>query len=331
MEQKKKQKRKGSSTKIIAPKNNKTEHLSKDEVRSINKQKLKRRRKIKRIISLLCLAISIVCVSAVLVLTVFFKINTIKISGASVYANKKIIEQSNITIGSSLFSVNEEELNELLTKRLPYIKEIKLKRKLPDTISIEVVETTEVAAFSNGSAYVLIDETGKVLSKSATEIKDGVTLVKGLSFKTAEEGKVITFNDEKLTADFLELLGSIKENELQLITEISLTKDKEFKAVYDGRIIIKFGLMDDIDKKIQRAKIAIDQENSINPYCEGVLDLGAGTNYYFKPGPEEELTISPVFVTDENGNVVTDAEGEFVTHPPLTSDEDGNKDEEDGE
>ncbi len=327
MERKKRKKTNGSSTKIIAPKNKKGENLSKDEVRSINKQKLKKKRKIKRIVSLLCLAMSIICLSVVLVLTVFFKTNAIKVSGSKVYDNKTIIEQSNIELGSSLFSVSEEEVNDVLTRRLPYIKRVKLTRKLPDTINIEVFATSEVAAFPIGNNYVLIDETGKVLDKDATQVKDGVAIVSNIKFATAEEGGKIILGNKQLTEDFLTLISEIKKNDFDSVTEIILAGNKEFKIVYDNRITIKFGLMGDFDKKIQRAKAAIEQENIIDPYREGVIEFDSGNKFHFEPGQEEELTISPDFVTDGNGNVVTDLDGDFVTHPQSTDTAGGEDDE----
>lgn len=318
MEQRKNRARKGSSTKIIPPKKQ-SENLSRDEVRSINKKKLKRKRKMKKAAALIALALVIVCISVILVLTVFFKVNKIVISGPDVYPDNKIIEQSNIELGSSLFGVNEKEINELLTQRLPYIKSVKITRKLPDTVNVQITSTTEIAAVSYGTGYVLVDETGKVLSKASTEVNDGVAVVNGVKVKSCDEGKVISFDSEEITENFILLIQEIKSNGLEGITEIVLADNKEFKAVYDNRIIIKFGSMDDLEVKIQRAKYAIDKENQNNPYYEGVLDLQYESQYHFSPGTEEELTISPEFVTDENGKVLTDEYGNFVTHPSTTT------------
>ena len=48
MEQNKRKRSGRSATKIIPPKKKKTENLSRDEVRSINKKKIRRKRKAKR-------------------------------------------------------------------------------------------------------------------------------------------------------------------------------------------------------------------------------------------------------------------------------------------
>jgi hypothetical protein len=223
--------------------------------------------------------------------------------------------------------VSEEELNEILTRRLPYIKNVKLTRKLPDTINIEVFATNEIVAFPSGNNYVLIDESGKVLDKDATQVKEGVAIASNIKFKTANEGEKITLANEKLSEDFFNLVNGIKKNELDSVTEILVSGNSEFKIIYDNRITIKFGVTGDFDKKIQRAKAAINQENIIDPYREGVIEFDSGNKFHFEPGKEEELTISPDFVTDEHGNVVTDPDGEFVTHPQSTEDLSGVVDE----
>ena len=68
------------------------------------------------------LALVVLCVGVILVFSLFFKINTVTVTGQSVYSQKQIVEKSGITVGENLFRVDEEELSQLLSKELPYIK-----------------------------------------------------------------------------------------------------------------------------------------------------------------------------------------------------------------
>ena len=305
---------KRSQTRIIPPKK-KTENLSRDEVRSINKKRIKRRRKIKKLATLLLLAIVVLCVGALLALTVFFKISTIKFTGERVYSDAQIIEQAGIEKGESLFSVDEEKLNEVLPVKLPYIKSVKVIRKLPDTLTIEVTATREMVAFTGGAGYILADDTGKVLDKDASMLRENVAIVSGVQLKDVAEGEVVSLGDEALNEDFMTILSTLKEASFDGVTEIKLTEDKEFKLIYEDRITIKLGSTENLALKLQRAKAAIDKENLINPYAEGVLDLKTEPYAFFKNGAEEEETLPSVYVTDEEGNAVTDENGELVTIP----------------
>lgn len=316
MEQPKKSSPKRAQTKIIPPK--KVENLSRDEVRSRNKKRIKRKRKIKKLAVLFLLAVAIICTGVLLALTVFFKINTVKITGAKVYANTQIIEQGGIETGKSLFSITEEELNEILPKRLPYIKSVKLIRKLPDTLTIEVTATRESAAFVSGSGYVLVDDTAKVLDTNASMLRENVAIVSGVQPKNIVEGEIISLGKTDIDEDFKIVLSTLEKSDFSGVTEIVLTDKGEFKLIYEDRITIKLGTMENLSTKLQRAKAAIDKENLINPYSEGVLDLKTEPYAFFKNGAEDEETIPDEFVTDAEGNVVTDENGEFVTVAPSS-------------
>ena len=316
-----------SNTKIIPPKK-KTENLSRDEVRSINKKRIKRKRKIKKLASLFLLTMVLVCVGVLLTVTVFFKINTVKVVGERVYPDTQIIEQGGFEIGDSLFSVNDKKLNEILPEKLPYIKSVKVVRKLPDTLTIEVTATREAVAFVGSTGYILVDDTGKVLDKDASMLRENVSVVSGMKPKPIDEGKVISFGKKEVDEDFVTILNTLKKSSFDGVTEIVLTDSGEFKLIYEDRITIKLGSTENLGVKLQRAKAAIDKENLINPYSEGVLDLKTEPYAYFKNGADEEETIPPEFVTDEEGNVVTDENGEFVTIADETPSEEDDKEAE---
>ena len=91
MEEKRRTTKKRHKTVIKPPKPKKSQQgLSRDEVRSINKKKMRRKRKIKKAIMSLVLAAAILSVGIVLVFSLFFKINTVTIVGKSVYKPEKI-------------------------------------------------------------------------------------------------------------------------------------------------------------------------------------------------------------------------------------------------
>ena len=288
MEPKKVKKRKRSSTKITPPKKKKMENLSRDEVRSINKKRIKRKRKAKRLAMLFLLAVAVLSVGVVLVLSVFFKINTITIKGDKVYSNKEIIQNCGISVGDNLFRISEKTLNEKLPEVLPYVENVTLERKLPDTLIVNISATREIAALPNGTGFALIDYRGKVLDKNASMLREGVAMVSGVTPKDLTEGKTIVLKNQKLTDDFITLLGAIKESKMNLLTEIKVSKSGGFQLNYDDRIRIELGGVENIVVKLQRAKAAIEKENQINAYAEGTLDLKTEPYAYFSPGEEEE-------------------------------------------
>ena len=209
MENKSRKKTK-KKTVIKPPKNNKNTQLSRDEVRSINKKKMSRRRKLKKNMLSVLLAVVAMCVGLVLVFSLFFKINTITISGDKVYSDKMIADKSGIEMGENLFKVNEEKLAEKLSKDLPYIKSVTVERKLPDTIIINVEAAKEVAAITTKKGFVLLDETGKVLDKNASILKENVAVINNVKLKEYIEGEKVVLTDEKKTETLIKLFEAIK-------------------------------------------------------------------------------------------------------------------------
>ena len=286
MENKSRKKSK-KKTVLVPPKKNKKSHLSRDEVRSINKKKMSRRRKLKKNMLSILLALIVMCVGVVLVFSLFFKINTITISGDKVYSEKMVTDKSGIEIGENLFKINEEKLTEKLSKDLPYIKSVTVERKLPDTIIINVEAAKEVAAIATQKGFVLLDETGKVLDKNASILKENVAVINNVKLKEYVEGERVVLTDEKKTETLLKLFEAIKNVDMQLLTEIDLKNINDIKIKYDDRITFAVGSLTNIETKLARGVAALEKENEINAYSEGTLDLKTEPYVYFKAGEEE--------------------------------------------
>ena len=287
MENKSRKKTK-KKTVIKPPKNNRNSQLSRDEVRSINKKKMSRRRKLKKHILSILLALVVMCVGLVLVFTLFFKINTITISGDKVYSDKMVTDKSGIEIGGNLFKVNEEKLSQKLSKDLPYIKSVTVERELPDTVIIKVEAAKEVAAITTKKGFVLLDETGKVLDKNASILKENVAVINNVKLKEYIEGEKVVLTDEKKTEALIKLFEAIKNADMQLLTEIDLKNINDIKIKYDDRITFAVGSLTNIETKLARGMAALEKENEINAYSEGTLDLKTEPYVYFKSGSDKK-------------------------------------------
>ena len=274
-------------TVLKPPRNNKNNHLSRDEVRSINKKKMSRRRKLKKHIFTVLLALVVMCVGLILVFSLFFKINTITIDGDKVYSDKMVVEKSGIETGENLFKINEEKLSQKLSNDLPYIKSVTVERKLPDTIIINIQAAKEVGAIATNKGFVLLDETGKVLDKNASILKENVAVINNVKLKEYVEGQKVVLTDEKKTETLIKLFEAIKNADMQLLTEIDLKNINDINIKYDDRITFEVGSLTNIETKLARGIAALKKENEINSYSEGTLDLKTEPYVYFKSGSEK--------------------------------------------
>ena len=77
--------------------------------------------------------------------TVFFRVETISVSGNRRYTEEDIIAASGIELGDNLYALNKVRIGRNIRTLLPYIGELSITRSLPSTIVIRVVEWEAVA------------------------------------------------------------------------------------------------------------------------------------------------------------------------------------------
>ena len=111
------------------------------------------------------LSVLVICAAVVMALTLFFRVDTIEVTGTERYTEKDVIEASGIQLGDNLFLLNKYEAARSIAEQLPYIdiEDIRIRRELPDTLLIDVAECgTPLAVIQDGSAWLLSPK-GKIV------------------------------------------------------------------------------------------------------------------------------------------------------------------------
>ena len=150
------------------------------------------------------LSVLLTAVAVVAALTLFFKVDQVVVSGNSRYSAEEIIEVSGVEQGDNLILMDKYHIAEKLYTELPYITEVRINRKLPDVLMVEVVETQAVAAIKGGSSTWLMDSGGKLLEVvSASMAKKYITL-EGLTAESpAISGKLKLGEESPISAQRL--------------------------------------------------------------------------------------------------------------------------------
>ncbi len=267
------------------------QQLSRDEIRSRKKKRLKRRRAIRKALLSMCLLLFVGIIGVVLAFTVFFKIDTIKVSGSTAYTQKIILENCGVVEGDSLLMTSSTDVAENLISQLPYVGAVEVERALPSTLVIKITDTSVAAAITNKGNFILINDNGKVLDADAAILNDGIPVVTGVEVENFTEGEQITFKTEENGDILIEILKAVTKAGLTGLTEIDVTDTEEIFMKYDNRIKILVGSSVKLETKILRAASAIERENEINQYEVGVLDLRTDPKVFFKAGEEETTTV----------------------------------------
>lgn len=111
------------------------------------------------------LSVLVICGAIVAALTLFFRVDTVVITGQQRYTEEEIREASGIAEGANLVLFNKYTAAITLSVPCPYIEEISINRKLPDTLLIQVRECSiPLAVVQDGSAW-LVSASGKIVDQ----------------------------------------------------------------------------------------------------------------------------------------------------------------------
>jgi cell division protein FtsQ len=181
----------------------------------------------------------LVCVAIVGGCIVFFKVNQVEVVGAERYSEEKIQEVAGVSVGDNLFLINKFSVINRLSQAMPYLDNIVIRRKLPDTLVISVEERVPVGAISWQDGYWIVDHKGKLLEK----VEDPGTYpeLTGLTILNPVQGSELTLEKDDPRRDYYKTLFSALE-EYDLISHlqsIDLSEEGVAELEYEERFTIR--------------------------------------------------------------------------------------------
>jgi cell division protein FtsQ len=213
----------------------------------------------------------IIAVAIVVGCIVFFKVQHIEVSGNSRYTQEEVVAATGIQVEDNLFRLNKFKIAEGLRANLPYIEAVNIRRRMPDTILINVIETAPVAAVNSGGVWWLMNENGKLLER--VDSPGTYTQVTGLVLLSPSEGTVIAVDQEQRLQkeSLLELIAALVERELISGAQyIDLTDTSQLAMGYDNRLEVRIALADDFDYRVRQLEGVLAQ---IEEGEGGILDM----------------------------------------------------------
>lgn len=243
------------------------------------------RRRLLRILSYVLIAVFLVAVFVIVCVVVFFKVGEIQITGTQIYGydNENILELSGIELEQNMYAVNSKYVKEVIINNYPYVKDVKLKRHLPDTIEIELIEDTPIYYIVIGGEYFILSEDLRVLEK--VEDIDRIERI-NISYKLirlelpvviyAVEGKQIVFKRATNYAYTINLLELIQASDIIYnISKVSLINKYNIYLIY-GNYKLIIGNNENISSKINLAKEIISRITN-DPAIIDITDITKGS------------------------------------------------------
>ena len=244
----------------------------------------------------------ITVITVVLALTfgmsIFFKVDksAITVAGAQKYKPEEIVAASGIQDGENLLTLSEPGISGKITTQLPYIKQVRVGIKLPDTVNIEVVELdVAYAVEANDGSWWLMDASGKLVDKINSAAAKKYTQIIGVRLQGAALGQqavaeepeaqtqtdateesqtlptVVTVKGSDRLDAVLSILRSLEENSvIGQIASIDVTNLNSLQMWYGEQFLVTLGDSSQLNYKISCMKAAANQ---MEDYESGELDV----------------------------------------------------------
>lgn len=200
------------------------------------------------------LSMLVICGAIVAALTLFFRVNTVVVSGQQRYTQQQILDASGIQTGDNLFLLNKYDVANQIIGELPYIETIRINRKLPDTLLVEVQECSAVLAVVQENNAWLVSPTGKIVDRKAAAAADQYPIIDGCTLLSPSVGSSLALGTKyaRKQESLLSLLGQLdQEGLMDQVDAVHLGEADVLTMDYAGRFQVEMHYHTDYSRDIR--------------------------------------------------------------------------------
>ncbi len=212
-----------------------------------------------------------ICAVIVVALTMFFKADAVLVSGNVRYTEEQVREASGLSLGDNLFLLNRRKAARRVTEALPYIENVHISARLPDTLVIEVTECGAALAIPQGETVWVMSVSGKLVGAEAEA--GGLPVVQGCELLAPSVGGAVALGTEQRERQdsLLALAAALdRAGALEQVQAIRLESASEIVMDYGNRFAVKMRYGADYDKMLRFIDKVLSQLESNET---GIIDL----------------------------------------------------------
>lgn len=265
--------------------------IKKDEKqrRALTKKERKRKKKIKRIKFFLKLILFVGLASGTIIFALtspIFNIKDIKVINNNQVQADTIISLSELKKEDNIFKFyGKNVVNKI--KENAYIENVKIHRKLPNTIEIKVEERTPTFSVDYMGKYAYINTQGYILE--IAETNNGMTIIQGATTKEEDiqPGNRLCNEDLSRLEETIKILDSANENKLEgKVTSIDISNKNEYSIYIESeKKKVHLGDSTNISNKMLYVLAIIEKEKG----KEGDIFVNGDLNNKFQPYFREKV------------------------------------------
>ena len=276
--------------------------------RKVTRATLRRRRMLRRLTAFAML-LCVIGTGIYLTMTMLFRINSIQVQtpdGKQVteiagYSADSILQRMGVQLEENIFSFEPGEKAAVLEQNFPLLGSIKVIRDYPNTVVVQVTEAVPAYAVQNGNKWLVISDKWKILSEESTQ-PEGLCTLYGGKLQDTTPGQGFWFVDD---ADAASASGSASGSETaesestvstetarmealrtlrskleeyglsQDVTRLEVADTEQLAFLYQDRISVLLGTLNDLDYKLDRARYVLTNTDGkgCGPTDTGRLDF----------------------------------------------------------
>lgn len=282
---KKKTSNKKNTKKINNRNNNKKANNNKNKKKTITKEQEIKKVNTKKIIASILILFVIVIAGIIYFLTTpMFNIANIEVTGNDKNSVETYISLTKIELNSTnIFAVTKNRLIKNI-KENPYVENVEIKRKLPNTLQINIDEREIAYQASYSDKYIYIDKQGYILE--INNEKKHVTKILGLSStnEALSEGQRLNNEDLQKLDTVLKIVNYCSYNSIENeISSIDISDTSNYTINFDKEGQVAYlGDASSLSERILWLKTILEKEkgNKGEIFINGNLN---DSKVYFKP------------------------------------------------
>jgi len=201
------------------------------------------------------------------------KMEKVSISGNRVLKNEEILKILSLKPGTSIFSLSVRDLAMKLEEN-PWIKEAFVSRRLPDGLSVKIVERKPLALLEANQTGYLIDSESFVIAQVDPEKVDLPSL-HDIPIKSLKVGLIV---DSKPLQSSLDVLSRLPTALYKKIKLVSVPGGENITFYTDEGVEILFGRPEEIEKKAEIIQKFLRTEKEVL-----MIDVRVPSNPVTKP------------------------------------------------
>ena len=264
-----------------------------------------RRRRILRRLTAFAMLLCVIGAGIYLTMTMLFRINSIQVQtpdGKQVteiagYSADSILQRMGVQLEENIFSFEPGEKAAVLEQNFPLLGSIKVIRDYPNTVVVQVTEAVPAYAVQNGNKWLVISDKWKILSEESAQPEGLCTLyggklqdtAPGQAFCLVEDADAASASGSEAagsesTADtgnarmeaLSTLVSKLEEYGLsQDVTRLEVADTEQIAFLYQDRISVLLGTLNDLDYKLDRARYVLTNADGkgCGPTDTGRLDF----------------------------------------------------------